>query len=87
MLKDSLGDWLEWQRRKTKFWFYLLIVFMAVLVLLNFKFGPHPPHFGYDGIPGFWLVFGFGVAVIMTVILKKGVAIILGKSEDFYDRD
>jgi len=45
------------------------------------------PHFGYDVYPGFWAVFGFCVAVFMTVVLKKIAFPILGRSEDMYDRD
>lgn len=45
------------------------------------------PHFVYDAYPAFWAVFGLGVALLMTVILKKIVFPILGRPEDLYDAD
>lgn len=46
-----------------------------------------PPHFVYDVYPAFWAVFGLGVALLMTLVLKKIVFPILGRSEDIYDAD
>lgn len=45
------------------------------------------PHFVIDVWPGFWAVFGFGVAVAMTLVLKKFIFLLIGKAEDFYERD
>jgi protein-S-isoprenylcysteine O-methyltransferase Ste14 len=87
MLKDQIGDWLEWQRRKAGAWFKALVAALALLVVFNVFIHPHTPHFGLDKWPGFWAVFGLVGAVGMTLVLKKGVMLIIGKSEDYYDRD
>ena len=168
MFKDQLGDWLEWQRRNGKIWFFAFLSFLALLLILNIFIHPvshdaghgeghaveashaeagdhgaaethaadthaepahaeeahaepahaapagegygsdvvfpenvYPevethtqtfmevdhPHFTYDVFPGFWLVFSFLMACIMTIVLKKGVFLLIGKSEDYYERD
>jgi len=104
MQTSGLGEWLEAQRGKSKFWLMLLLCGLGALVLANFFVHPagpggehhaatsafmeiDHPHFVYDAYPGFWAVFGLGVALLMTLILKKIVFPILGRSEDIYDAD
>ena len=150
MLKDQLGDWLEWQRRNHKQWLKIFIAILSLLVVVNVFV--HPPfggghgeaveehggaapahgeaveehgaaapaeghgaametaeaeghggaqghgeeydfwsvdhtHFVIDAYPGFWAIFGIGVAILMTLVLKKFVFLLIGKSEDFYERN
>ncbi len=87
MLRDQLGDWLELQRRKSSMWLKALFGFLAVLVVLNVFIHPHHPHFGLDKYPGFWAAFGLGFGVVMILVLKKGLGPLVGKPEDYYDRD
>ncbi|NJB67682.1 hypothetical protein GGQ74_001322 [Desulfobaculum xiamenense] len=87
MLGERIGNWLSWQRLRAAAWKKALFVVLGILVALNVFIHPHEPHFGLDAYPGFWAAFGCGFAVVMTVILKKIVFPILGKPEDYYDRD
>lgn len=87
MLGEHLGNWLSWQRARAGAWKKALFVVLGLLLVLNLFLRPHHPHFGYDAYPGFWAVFGFGFAVLMTVVLKKILFPILKKPEDYYDRD
>lgn len=157
MFTDTLGDWLELQRRRAKFWLNLLFIALLILVLVNVFVRPAPqgeeihpaghikqsselerqahgpleveplqqqeaehhegaameghgeeahgeaagahgghgnapmgffdvdaPHFEIDGWPGFWPLFGFICATAMILVLKKIVAKVLGRREDFY---
>ena len=43
------------------------------------------PHFGWDGVPGFYGVFGF-VAFYALVLAGKHLRKILMREEDYYDR-
>jgi hypothetical protein len=82
----SLGNWLSWQRMKSRFWGRAALVFLALLVLLNFLFlHPHHPHFGTEKIPGFWAVFGLGWALVLIFVMKRIVAPIIGMDEDKYE--
>ena len=87
MITDQLGDWLEWQRRNSGKWLKAFIAALALLVVLNLFIHPHHPHFGLDALPGFWAVFGLGFTVLMTVVLKKFIFLIIGRAEDYYERD
>ena len=59
---------------------------LGVLVALNLFILPHDPHFGLDGWPGFWAVFGVAVAVGLGRLAKGAAHTFLGKDEDFYLR-
>jgi hypothetical protein len=59
---------------------------LAVMVVLNFLIYPHHPHFGAEKIPGFWAVFGLGVAVVLARLAKGAAHTFLGKDVDFYDK-
>lgn len=63
-----------------------MYVALAVLVALNLFILPHEPHFGIDGWPGFWAVFGVVVAVGLGRLAKGAAHTFLGQDEDFYQR-
>ncbi len=148
MIKDSVGDWLESQRRNADVWLKFLLAALALLVVANVFLRPSAgehgggghgaapaieshgtpapeghgapapeghgapaaeehgaaagehgtvqahgfwyvdhPHFELDRFPGFWALFGVGFACLMALALKKGLFLIVGRSEDYYDRD
>jgi hypothetical protein len=60
---------------------------LGVLVLLNLFIHPHEPHFGLDRFPGFWSLFGLAGAVILAKGAKGMAHTILGKAEDYYERE
>ncbi len=59
---------------------------LAVMVVLNFLITPPHPHFGAERIPGFWAIFGLGVAVILARLAKGAAHTFLGKDVDFYEK-
>ena len=59
---------------------------LAVMVVLNFLIYPHHPHFAAEKIPGFWAVFGLGVAVVLARLAKGAAHTFLGKDVDFYEK-
>ena len=59
---------------------------LAVMVVLNFLIYPHHPHFAAEKIPGFWAVFGRGVAVVLARLAKGAAHTFLGKDVDFYEK-
>jgi hypothetical protein len=59
---------------------------LAVMVVLNFLILPHHPHFGAERIPGFWALFGLGVAVALSRLAKGAAHTFLGKETDFYEK-
>jgi len=60
---------------------------IVALIGLNFIIRVHHPHFQLERYPGFWIAFGLAGAVTMILILKKVIFHIIGKQEDFYDRN
>lgn len=84
-LEDSLGYWFARQRARAGGWKLLFLLALAGLVALNVFILPEHPHFELDRHPGFWAAFGLGVTVIMTVLLKKIIAHVIGRREDYYD--
>lgn len=87
MLGERIGNWLSWQRLKAEGWKKAFFAVLGALVIGSLFMHNHHPHFTYDEYPAFWAAFGWLFAVGMTVVLKKIVFPILGKDEDFYDRD
>jgi hypothetical protein len=83
---NCFGEWLARAQEQSQGYAWAMFTFLAFLVALNFLIYPHEPHFGLDGLPGFWAVFGVGVAVGMTLVLKKIIFPLISRSEDFYDR-
>jgi hypothetical protein len=66
----------------------LRLLFFAVLgglVALNIFITPHHPHFGLEKVPGFWALFGLGVAVLLGKAAKGAAHTFLGKDEDYYE--
>jgi hypothetical protein len=59
---------------------------LAVMVVLNFFISSPHPHFEAERIPGFWAVFGLGVAVILARLAKGAAHTFLGKDVDFYEK-
>jgi hypothetical protein len=59
---------------------------LAVMVVLNFLIMPPHPHFGAEKIPGFWALFGLGVAVVLARLAKGAAHTFLGKDVDFYEK-
>lgn len=85
-MNSALGIFLEKMRDKWKMWRGLFFVALALLVALNFFIHPHHPHFGLDGYPGFWAIFGCGVGLAMVLVMKKIIQPMIAREEDHYDR-
>ncbi len=82
----SIGSWLEETRKNHRAgWTKLFFGFLAVLVALNFFIHPHHAEYVYDKYPGFWAVFGVGVAVVMVLIMKKIIQPLIVRPEDSED--
>jgi len=64
----------------------LMFAAMGLLVVLNLFIHPHEPHFGIDGVPGFWSLFGLAGAVVLGRAAKGLAHTVLGKNEDFYEK-
>lgn len=70
-MSNNFGNWFETQRTKNLgFWKILFVVFLAVLVALNFFIHPHHAEYHYDVYPGFWGLFALGVSVGMVFVMK-----------------
>lgn len=61
-----------------------MFICLGILVALNIFILPHEPHFGIDGLPGFWAVFGVVVAIVLGRVAKGAAHTFLGKDEDFW---
>ncbi|AGW12182.1 hypothetical protein [Megalodesulfovibrio gigas] len=85
-LQNSLGSWFARQRNNAAAWRLAFFVALGAMVVMNLFLRPAHPHFGVDALPGFWAVFALGTAVIMALVLKKIVAKLIGRREDYYDR-
>ncbi len=82
----SLGSWLEKTRTSHRtIWKGLFFGFLALLVVLNFFIHPHHVEYVYDKYPGFWAVFGVGVATAMVFIMKKIIQPLIVRPEDSED--
>jgi len=64
----------------------LFFIALGLLVLLNVFIHPHHPHFGLEGMPGFWSLFGLAGALILAKGAKGLAHTILGKDENFYEK-
>lgn len=64
----------------------IMFAVLAVMVVLNFIITPPHPHFGAEKIPGFWALFGLGVAVALSRLAKGAAHTFLGKDVDFYEK-
>ncbi len=62
-----------------------LIVVCIGLVLAEFTYENHHPHFPkYEEFMGFQAIFGF-VAFVVVVFLGMGLRLIIKRDEDYYD--
>ena len=61
-----------------------MFIALGILVALNLFILPHEPHFGLDGWPGFWAVFGVVIAVALGRVAKGAAHTFLGKDEEFW---
>ena len=80
--EPGFGAWLARAQTQAQTWRTALFAALALLVALSFFIHPHEAHFGFDALPGFWAVFGCGVAVVMTLVLKKIVFPIISRHEE-----
>jgi hypothetical protein len=62
-----------------------MFICLGLLLVFNLFIRPHDPHFGLDGVPGFWALFGLAGALLLARGAKGAAHTFLGKSEDFYD--
>lgn len=81
----NLGRFLDAMRKRAALWKALFFVFLLLLVALNLFITPGHPHVPQEAIPGFWPVFGLGVALVLIYLTKVVFTHIVGVSEDFYD--
>lgn len=86
-MRDKLGAFFSELRRQARLFKWLFLAALVLLVALNVFIRPHHPHVGAESLPGFWAIFGLGLAVAMAVLMKGVVAPLIGFSEDIYDAD
>jgi len=67
---------------KKKLWI-LLYLTCGLLIIPDF-FREREPHFGIDGIFGFYAILGF-VACAVLILVSKVLGIFLKVDEDYYD--
>ncbi len=65
---------------------YFFFAVLIALVGLNVFILPHHPHFGPEKYPGFWALFGCGIAIALAKVAKGAAHTFLGKDEDFYTK-
>jgi len=81
-----LGRVLDTTRKKhAKFWGLVFFVILAGLVGINVLIRPHHAEYVYDTYPGFWALFGLGVALVMVLVMKKIIYPLIEGPEDSYD--
>jgi hypothetical protein len=59
------------------------VVILVLTVVPDFFVEPHP-YFGFDGLPAFSAVYGFGACVAM-VLLSKALGFVLKRKDTYYD--
>jgi hypothetical protein len=64
-------------------WIASLVV-LALLALADL-FVHHHEHFGVDGTPGFYSIYGFGVCAVMVLVSKFVVGLLLKRKDTYYD--
>jgi hypothetical protein len=84
-MQESLGRFFMRARQHPRLWLLLFIIYLAVLVAINFVFRPHHPHIHAEVYVGFWPLFGLGVGLIMAYVVKVVIAHLVSVPEDFYE--
>jgi len=84
MNKKREFDYLERPETIRKLWI-LLHAACAVLVILDFFPPDRHPHFGFDGLFGFYPLLGF-ISCAVLILFSKLVGLFLKVEEDYYDR-
>ena len=84
MNKKREFDRLERPETVRKLWI-LLYAACAVLVILDFFPPDRHPHFGFDGLLGFYPLLGF-ISCAVLILFSKLVGLFLKVEEDYYDR-
>jgi purine-cytosine permease-like protein len=59
-------------------------VLLIVLLIIDFLIHKHP-HFGWEGAPEFYAVYGF-VSCVALIFIAKLLRLIVRRDEDYYDR-
>ncbi|MDR3073915.1 MAG: hypothetical protein LBV01_04195 [Deltaproteobacteria bacterium] len=81
---SGLRDFLLAQHAKRGQWLKAFLSVLGALLALNIVFRPHEPHFGLDGYPFFWAVFGLGIGLAMVYVMKKIIQPRIVRKEDYY---
>ncbi len=63
------------------------VVSVVILLLLAFAdlFVHHHAHFGIDGTPGFYSLYGLGACIVMVIVSKFVVGLVLKRKDTYYD--
>ena len=87
LLGDLRAPWADLEREHPRVvhaiwrWSLPLLLLLAAADLLV----DHHGHFGYDGLPGFYSVYGLLACIVMVVFSKKVVALFLKRNDTYYD--
>lgn len=65
------------------FWIGSIIVLVGLA--LADLFVHHHEHFGIDGTPGFYSLYGLGACVVMVLVSKFVVGLFLKRRDTYYD--
>jgi len=79
------ASWFE-RRENVRKIIIALVVVCVVLVLAEFFYTNHHPHFGIESSFAFQAWFGF-VTFVVIVFLGRFLRLIVSRPEDYYDRD
>ena len=80
----NLGAFFEAQQKRISFWLKVYYAALILFIGLNIFIRPHEPHFGLDGYPGFWAIFGFSVGLAMVYSMKRIIQPLIVRKEDHY---
>jgi len=63
------------------------VVSAIILVVLAFAdvVVHHHEHFGIDGTPGFYSLYGLGACIVMVIVSKFVVGLVLKRRDTYYD--
>ena len=64
---------------------YLLYGICVLLLVADFFVPTHGQHFGVEGVPGFYAIFGF-VSFVLIVLAGKLLRKVIMREEDYYDQ-